>query len=142
MTAGKTASRHLASKMAISADLRRLIFKMSFMWQNQWVTLIVCSFLVIYGIPVESFESPGNDCHCIRTSSDFIPRRMVQRLEIRPEGATCRFTEIIITKKNNATVCVTPDAPWIVRLISELQKKNKMKRHAKRSTTEDNLKKM
>ncbi|CAB1319260.1 unnamed protein product [Coregonus sp. 'balchen'] len=50
-------------------------------------------------------------CRCIRTSSDFISPRL-------------------ITKKDKATVCVTPDARWIKKVISKLQSNKKKKRSA------------
>uniref|UniRef100_A0A8C8D3G6 Chemokine interleukin-8-like domain-containing protein n=1 Tax=Oncorhynchus tshawytscha TaxID=74940 RepID=A0A8C8D3G6_ONCTS len=56
-------------------------------------------------------------CRCIRTSSAFISPRLFHRIEILPPGAHCRQTEIIVTKKDKATVCVTPDARWINKVI-------------------------
>uniref|UniRef100_A0A8C7T5K2 Chemokine interleukin-8-like domain-containing protein n=1 Tax=Oncorhynchus mykiss TaxID=8022 RepID=A0A8C7T5K2_ONCMY len=61
-------------------------------------------------------------CRCIRTSSAFISPRLFHRIEILPPGAHCRQTEIIVTKKDKATVCVTPDARWINKVIVKLQR--------------------
>ncbi|XP_045567972.1 C-X-C motif chemokine 13 isoform X1 [Salmo salar] len=69
-------------------------------------------------------------CRCIRTSSAFISPRLFHRIEILPPGAHCRQTEIIVTKKDKATVCVTPDARWINKVITKLQSSNKKKRSA------------
>ncbi|KAJ8005594.1 hypothetical protein DPEC_G00119560 [Dallia pectoralis] len=96
---------------------------MLFMSHNLLVALTLCSLTVIQAFPMDDFAQIK--CRCIRTSSNFIPTRQFQRLEIVPAGAHCRYTEIIITKKDNSIVCVTPGVKWIDRVISDLQKKNK-----------------
>ncbi|XP_034152518.1 C-X-C motif chemokine 13-like [Esox lucius] len=85
------------------------------------VVLTICSFTLLHAIPMEGFAPVS--CRCIRSSSDFIPPKLFKRMEILPAGAHCRYTEIIITKEDHSTICVSPEAKWINKLIAKLQKK-------------------
>ncbi|KAJ8005529.1 hypothetical protein DPEC_G00118900 [Dallia pectoralis] len=96
---------------------------MLFMSHNLLVALTLCSFAVIQAFPMEGFAPIK--CRCIQTSPNFVHPRLFKRLEILPAGAHCRYTEIIITKKDNSTVCVAPDEKWINRLVAKLQQKQK-----------------
>uniref|UniRef100_A0A3P9A1M8 Chemokine interleukin-8-like domain-containing protein n=1 Tax=Esox lucius TaxID=8010 RepID=A0A3P9A1M8_ESOLU len=88
---------------------------MLFMSHHLLLALTLCSFTVLRAIPMEGFAPVS--CRCIRSSSDFIPPRLFKRMEILPAGAQCRYTEIIITKKDNSIICVTPEAKWINEVI-------------------------
>ncbi|XP_041756284.1 C-X-C motif chemokine 13 [Coregonus clupeaformis] len=93
------------------------------------VALTLCWFVTLQAFPMIGCAACSK-CRCIRTSSDFISPRLYHKIEILTPGAHCRQTEIIITKKDKATVCVTPDARWIKKVISKLQSNNKKKRSA------------
>ncbi|XP_026066952.1 C-X-C motif chemokine 2 [Carassius auratus] len=80
----------------------------------------VCCFTTIYALPMEGFGS--NKCQCVTTTSNKISTRLFQRIEIVPPGAHCRKTEILITKKDNQTVCINPDAQWINNVISKVMR--------------------
>ncbi|XP_064867429.1 C-X-C motif chemokine 13-like [Oncorhynchus nerka] len=93
------------------------------------VSLTLCWFVALQAFPMNGCAA-CQKCLCIRTSSAFISPRLFHRIEILPPGAHCRQTEIIVTKKDKATVCVTPDARWINKVIVKLQSTNKKKRSA------------
>ncbi|XP_038839531.1 C-X-C motif chemokine 13-like [Salvelinus namaycush] len=93
------------------------------------VSLTLCWFVALQAFPMNGCAA-CQKCRCIRTSSAFISPRLFHRIEILPPGAHCRQTEIIVTKKDKAAVCVTPDARWINKVIAKLQRTNKKKRSA------------
>ncbi|XP_071260424.1 C-X-C motif chemokine 13-like isoform X1 [Salvelinus alpinus] len=94
------------------------------------VSLTLCWFVALQAAFPMNGCAACQKCRCIRTSSAFISPRQFHRIEILPPGAHCRQTEIIVTKKDKATVCVTPDARWINKVIAKLQRTNKKKRSA------------
>ncbi|XP_067261808.1 interleukin-8 [Chanodichthys erythropterus] len=81
----------------------------------------VYCFTTLDAIPMDGFAT-NNMCQCLTTSSSVIPPRLFQRIEILPPGAHCRKTEILITKKDNKTVCINPDARWINNFISKVMR--------------------
>ncbi|XP_051519012.1 interleukin-8-like [Myxocyprinus asiaticus] len=81
----------------------------------------VCCFSTLLAISMEGF-TPNNKCHCLITTDHFIPPQFFKRIEILPPGAHCRKTEILITKKDNKTVCVDPKAKWINNVVSKVMK--------------------
>lgn len=44
--------------------------------------------------PMDGFAT-NNKCRCVTTTSSIIPPRFFQRIEILPQGAHCRRTEIV-----------------------------------------------
>ncbi|KAF4113095.1 growth-regulated alpha protein [Onychostoma macrolepis] len=80
----------------------------------------VCCFTTLCALPMEGFGF--NKCQCVATTSSSISSRLFQRIEIVPPGAHCRKTEILITKKNNETVCIDPEARWINNVISKVMR--------------------
>ncbi|KAI7812721.1 C-X-C motif chemokine 13 [Triplophysa rosa] len=81
----------------------------------------VCCFTALLAFPMDGFAT-NNKCRCITTTTSIIPPRLFKRIEILPQGAHCRQTEIVITKKNNQIVCVDPDAKWINNVLSKVMK--------------------
>ncbi|XP_023270091.1 C-X-C motif chemokine 13 isoform X1 [Seriola lalandi dorsalis] len=63
-------------------------------------------------------------CKCIRTSSKIISLKAIMKIEVLPISGQCRWTEIIVTRKNGMKVCIDPSTPWIKQLLTNLQKKN------------------
>ncbi|KAJ8398111.1 hypothetical protein AAFF_G00431880 [Aldrovandia affinis] len=92
-----------------------------------FTVLAVCCFVAIYAFPMDGFDT-GVKCRCLKTSATFIHPRLFKRLEMIPLGAHCRQAEIIITMKDNKTVCVTPEAPWINKVIKTLMGKKRNRR--------------
>uniref|UniRef100_A0A8C1WMW0 Chemokine interleukin-8-like domain-containing protein n=1 Tax=Cyprinus carpio TaxID=7962 RepID=A0A8C1WMW0_CYPCA len=86
----------------------------------------VCCFTTLCALPMEGFGV--NKCQCVTTTSSVIPSRVFQRIEIVPPGAHCRYTEILITKKDNQIVCIDPAARWINNVITRVMRS---KRNAK-----------
>ncbi|XP_073696038.1 alveolar macrophage chemotactic factor [Garra rufa] len=83
-------------------------------------TAVYC-FTTVSALPMEGFDSSSR-CHCVTTSTAVIPPRLFQKIEILPPGAHCRKIEILITKKDNKTVCIDPDAPWINRVFTKVMR--------------------
>ncbi|XP_046872742.1 interleukin-8 [Hypomesus transpacificus] len=90
--------------------------------------LAFCCNISVHAFP-EGF-GPTLKCQCIRTSSVPVAPRLIRTIKIQTPGASCRQTEIIITKKDNSTVCFNPDEKWIHKVISKLQRLKKQKRSA------------
>ncbi|XP_062307272.1 interleukin-8 [Osmerus eperlanus] len=90
--------------------------------------LAFCCNISVHAFP-EGF-GPTLKCRCIRTTSIPVGPRLIRTIKIETPGASCRHTEIIITKKDNSTVCVNPDERWIQKVISKLQRMKKQKRSA------------
>ncbi|KAG5841127.1 hypothetical protein ANANG_G00196290 [Anguilla anguilla] len=88
--------------------------------------LTVCCFAALFVLPIEGF-AVGVSCRCLRTPSTFIHPRQFKRLEIIPLGAHCRQTEILITLKNDRTVCANPNAKWIKNVIERVIPKDNQK---------------
>ncbi|XP_043095059.1 growth-regulated alpha protein [Puntigrus tetrazona] len=82
-----------------------------------------CCFTTLCALPMEGFGS--NKCQCVTTTSSVVSAQSFQRIEIVPPGANCRKTEILITKKNNHTVCIDPEALWINKLIVKIMKRKR-----------------
>ncbi|KAJ8380500.1 hypothetical protein SKAU_G00012780 [Synaphobranchus kaupii] len=89
-----------------------------------FTVLAVCCISALYVFPIEGLDI-GLNCRCLRTSANFINPRLFKRLEIIPLGAHCRQTEILITMKNDRTVCVDPNARWIRKFIERVIPKDK-----------------
>ncbi|XP_067294537.1 alveolar macrophage chemotactic factor [Pseudorasbora parva] len=81
----------------------------------------VCCFTVLNAFPMDGFAT-NNKCQCLTTTSTIIPPRLFQRIEILPAGAHCRKIEILITKNDNKTVCINPEAKWINNIISKVMR--------------------
>ncbi|XP_056312973.1 interleukin-8 [Danio aesculapii] len=90
----------------------------------------VCCFTTIVAFPMDGFATE-NKCKCQTTTSSKIPPRLFQRIEILPAGAHCRKAEILITKKDNQTVCVHPEARWVKDMVSKI-----ISKRAERKTAE------
>ncbi|KAK7164821.1 hypothetical protein R3I94_003267 [Phoxinus phoxinus] len=80
-----------------------------------------CCFTPRMAFPMDGF-STNNKCQCLATTSAVIPPRLFQKIEILPPGAHCRKIEILITKKDNKTVCINPEARWINSFISKVMR--------------------
>ncbi|KAI4893531.1 hypothetical protein NFI96_011214 [Prochilodus magdalenae] len=84
----------------------------------------LCCLAIVSAVPMDGF-STDHKCRCLTTTSDPISPRHFQRIEIIPPSAYCRTTEILITLKNNNTVCVSPDATWVKVLLSKIIQRSK-----------------
>uniref|UniRef100_W5M671 C-X-C motif chemokine 13-like n=1 Tax=Lepisosteus oculatus TaxID=7918 RepID=W5M671_LEPOC len=82
-------------------------------------TLAICCIATSYALPMEGIISDLK-CRCVRYTSAYINPRNFRHIEIIPQGARCRRTEIIVTLRNNNIVCVDPQAQWINQLISNV----------------------
>ncbi|KAK2911866.1 hypothetical protein QQF64_027731 [Cirrhinus molitorella] len=89
--------------------------------------IAVYCITTVFALPMDGFDYSGR-CQCVTTTSSRIPTSVFQRIEILPPGAHCRKTEILITKKDNKTVCIDPDAQWINKVITKVMRS---KRNAK-----------
>ncbi|XP_018970307.1 C-X-C motif chemokine 13-like [Cyprinus carpio] len=85
-----------------------------------------CCFTTLFALPMDGVATNRN-CQCVTTSSSIIPTRLFQRIEILPPGAHCRKTEILITKKDNKTVCINPEAQWIKKILTKVMSKRSVK---------------
>ncbi|XP_077087443.1 alveolar macrophage chemotactic factor [Siphateles boraxobius] len=83
--------------------------------------IAVCCFTTHMAFPMDGFAN-NNKCQCLATTSAVIPPRLFQKIEILPAGAHCRKIEILITKKDNKTVCINPEARWIKNIISKVMR--------------------
>ncbi|XP_051955251.1 C-X-C motif chemokine 3-like [Xyrauchen texanus] len=95
-----------------------LILNMSLRTYLLLAAVAVCCFSTLLAVSMEGF----NKCHCLITTDHIIPSRFFKRIEILPPGAHCRKTEILITKKDNKTVCVDPKAKWFNNIVSKVMK--------------------
>ncbi|XP_055496319.1 interleukin-8 [Leucoraja erinacea] len=59
-------------------------------------------------------------CRCVKVSSHFIHPRKFQHIDIFPQNSYCRKVEIIITLKDDAKICVNPQAAWVKKVINIL----------------------
>ncbi|XP_055055853.2 C-X-C motif chemokine 10 [Misgurnus anguillicaudatus] len=89
--------------------------------------IALCCITTLPAFPMDGFDT-NNKCRCLTTTTSIVPPRLFQRIEILPQGAHCRKTEIVITKKDNSTVCVNPEAKWINNVLSRVMRS---KRNAK-----------
>ncbi|XP_016306203.1 C-X-C motif chemokine 13-like [Sinocyclocheilus anshuiensis] len=80
-----------------------------------------CCFTTLFALPMDGVATNSN-CQCVTTTSSIIPSRLFQRIEILPPGAHCRKTEILITKKDNKTVCIDPEAQWINKVLTRVMR--------------------
>ncbi|XP_050965195.1 interleukin-8 [Labeo rohita] len=83
-------------------------------------TAVYC-FTTVFALPMDGFDS-NSRCRCVTTTSSVISPRLFQRIEILPPGAHCRKTEILITKKDNKTVCIDPEVQWINKVITRVMR--------------------
>ncbi|XP_056092882.1 alveolar macrophage chemotactic factor [Rhinichthys klamathensis goyatoka] len=83
--------------------------------------IAVCCFTTHMAFPMDGFAT-NKKCQCLATTSAVIPPRLFQKIEILPPGAHCRKIEILITKKDNKTVCINPEARWINNIISKVMR--------------------
>ncbi|KAG5280734.1 hypothetical protein AALO_G00063410 [Alosa alosa] len=82
---------------------------------------VLLAALVLCGLTL-TLALPGDIprwCRCRRTTHNFISPKHFKKLEIMSPGAYCRQTEIIITLKNENTVCIAPEVKWIHKVISK-----------------------
>ncbi|XP_034025405.1 C-X-C motif chemokine 10 isoform X2 [Thalassophryne amazonica] len=80
-------------------------------------TLTLCCITAVHGLP-----SNGYGCRCIKTTYNRILISNIRRIEVIPVSGSCRWTEIIVTRKKGGNICVNPNAKWIYNMISNLQK--------------------
>ncbi|XP_060889992.1 interleukin-8-like [Labrus mixtus] len=66
--------------------------------------------------------SPRSGCLCIRTTSSYIPVRVIDRIEVIPVTGYCRWTEVIVTRKNGSKVCADPNGKWAEAVLHTLLK--------------------
>ncbi|CAJ1069795.1 hypothetical protein NQZ68_028215 [Xyrichtys novacula] len=66
---------------------------------------------------------PRQGCSCRQTLSIPIPLRVIKRIEVIPASGQCRWTEIIVTRRNGSRVCVNPKMEWVNDLLSDVQRK-------------------
>uniref|UniRef100_A0A667YJ15 Chemokine interleukin-8-like domain-containing protein n=1 Tax=Myripristis murdjan TaxID=586833 RepID=A0A667YJ15_9TELE len=59
-------------------------------------------------------------CICQRTTSVWIPPRAIRKVVVNQPGGRCRQTEIIVTlKRNNRSICISPEAKWLDKFFRE-----------------------
>ncbi|XP_070820503.1 C-X-C motif chemokine 10 [Chaetodon trifascialis] len=68
--------------------------------------------------------APRQGCLCIRTTSNHVALRVIEKIEVFPISGRCRRTEIIITRRNGSKICVNPEANWVKNLLSNFQRNN------------------
>uniref|UniRef100_A0A673FJ67 Chemokine interleukin-8-like domain-containing protein n=1 Tax=Sinocyclocheilus rhinocerous TaxID=307959 RepID=A0A673FJ67_9TELE len=83
--------------------------------------LLQVNYALNCSLPMDGVVANSN-CQCVTTTSSIIPARLFQRIEILPPGAHCRKTEILITKKDNKTVCIDPEAQWINKVLTRVMR--------------------
>ncbi|XP_053556741.1 interleukin-8 [Bombina bombina] len=59
-------------------------------------------------------------CQCINKHSNFIHPRLIQNVELIPNGPHCANVEVIITLKTGQVVCVDPSATWVQKIINKI----------------------
>ncbi|XP_073456458.1 interleukin-8-like [Aquarana catesbeiana] len=64
-------------------------------------------------------------CQCVKTLSKPIQMQQVLKLELINSGPYCPKVEVIVTLKRGSSVCLTPEAKWVKRLISKILKRAK-----------------
>ncbi|KAG7477214.1 hypothetical protein MATL_G00091740 [Megalops atlanticus] len=73
---------------------------------------VLALFLAVVALAATTEGSPGfqsGRCKCLGTMADFIPRRLIGRVEVLPATTTCDRTEIIITLKGSKEErCLNP----------------------------------
>ncbi|XP_069578729.1 interleukin-8 isoform X2 [Brachyistius frenatus] len=63
-------------------------------------------------------------CRCKGTISHPVPPSVIKKIEVTPASGHCRWTEIIVTRRNGSKICINPEAKWLPELFSILQKRN------------------
>ncbi|XP_069578728.1 C-X-C motif chemokine 13 isoform X1 [Brachyistius frenatus] len=63
-------------------------------------------------------------CRCKGTISHPVPPSVIKKIEVTPASGHCRWTEIIVTRRNGSKICINPEAKWLPELFSILQKNN------------------
>ncbi|XP_071340075.1 interleukin-8 [Trachinotus anak] len=101
--------------------------------------LLVLAALTLCCCITTLHASSRSGCKCIRTTSQAIPLQAIKKIEVLPITGRCRYTEIIVTVKNNFRVCVEPSVTWINRVLSNLQKKKEAANAATQSPTASTL---
>uniref|UniRef100_A0A672MKI9 Chemokine interleukin-8-like domain-containing protein n=1 Tax=Sinocyclocheilus grahami TaxID=75366 RepID=A0A672MKI9_SINGR len=95
-----------------------------FLFLIEWLqhVILTVSTWLLSALPMDGVVVNSN-CQCVTTTSSIIPSRLFQRIEILPPGAHCRKTEILITKKDNKTVCIDPEAQWINKVLTRVMRR-------------------
>lgn len=85
--------------------------------------LLVSLLLIGHSADAAILEANGSyqNCRCMKHTSDFIHPKKYESIEIIPLGGACRTTEIILKLKKGPKVCVNPNAPWMKKVLSNLQ---------------------
>ncbi|XP_078399680.1 interleukin-8-like isoform X1 [Cetorhinus maximus] len=82
-------------------------------------TIVIC--LATHGFCIGPITN--SRCKCVKVLSRFIPPKRYQQINIFHQGSYCRKVEIVITLKNGKKVCINPEAQWVNRIISFLNKR-------------------
>ncbi|XP_054445882.1 C-X-C motif chemokine 2-like [Pteronotus mesoamericanus] len=62
-------------------------------------------------------------CQCLQTSQR-IPFKQIQSVEVTSPGAHCAQTEVIATFKNGQKACLNPEAPMVKKMIEKMLNKD------------------
>uniref|UniRef100_A0A672FDR7 Chemokine interleukin-8-like domain-containing protein n=1 Tax=Salarias fasciatus TaxID=181472 RepID=A0A672FDR7_SALFA len=74
--------------------------------------------------------SPPRHCRCIGVVPCCVPRRFIRKIEVIPNSGNCRRTEVIITRKNNSTDCVSPNDPRLKGLLQSMSLRQRYISHS------------
>ncbi|XP_030334620.1 permeability factor 2-like [Strigops habroptila] len=81
--------------------------------------LLLLFFLLLPAAPCRGAPLAGElRCRCPRTVTGMIPPRRLARLELIAEGPHCAVPEVIATTKQGQTVCLSPAATWVKRILA------------------------
>ncbi|XP_066431028.1 C-X-C motif chemokine 10-like [Eleutherodactylus coqui] len=76
----------------------------------------------VAGLQLEP-NQPNRSCKCRKTTMQPVSKKVMKKVEIIPSGYYCPEIEIIITTKNDQTVCVDPKAKWLETLLPQLKQR-------------------
>lgn len=81
--------------------------------------LLLLLFLLLAAAPCRGAPLAGElRCRCPRAVTGMIPPRRLARLELIAEGPHCAVPEVIATTKQGQTVCLSPAAAWVKRILA------------------------
>ncbi|XP_018614639.1 alveolar macrophage chemotactic factor [Scleropages formosus] len=86
------------------------------------LTVVLFSWIAVF--QALHRDLPYNKCRCqsMATNCVNINPKAVKEVQIIPKTALCHRTEILITRKNNTTICLHPNAPCIKKAIEKFVK--------------------
>ncbi|XP_003129149.1 C-X-C motif chemokine 13 [Phacochoerus africanus] len=85
------------------------------------VLLLACSLFPIHGV-LETNDT-NLKCQCLRSTSNWVPIRLIEKIQIWPPGNGCPTREVIVWMTNKTAICLNPQSKLLQKLINLMWRK-------------------